>query len=126
MLVSNERYPLTKSVRAELPADTSTANGQSFTGFIDDAFRADVSERPVGTATISPGEKLTQFLLTQSIQAMLPKDETHTGMGFAGDVWRGMLAEKLSETLAHAIGSLVPEPGGAEVSEAVNMREVAQ
>lgn len=126
MQVSNARHRPTMSEMAERPLVASKRDGQSFAGLIDGAPQPPVSDRPAGTAVTSQGEKLTQFLLTQSVQSMLPKDETQSGSGFAGDVWRGMLAETLSETLAHAIGSLVPEPGGAEVPDTGSLREVAQ
>lgn len=56
-----------------------------------------------GTASrLSPtGEKFETMVLQNFMQALLPEDTGSIyGKGLAGDMWRSMLAQKLSETLA--------------------------
>jgi hypothetical protein len=71
--------------------------------------------------------QLEAFVLQSFIQSMLPKSSEHTfGKGFAGDVWKSMLAEQLAGEIARsgrlglaerlAAGRSGPVAGGADAA----------
>lgn len=66
----------------------------------------------------TPAKQFEAFVLQSVISEVLPKDtEAVFGSGFAGDTWRLMLAEKLSEVLVArggiGLSSLFSAPGEA-------------
>lgn len=69
-------------------------------------------------------DPIVQFealLLQGFIEAMLPNGENYFGRGFAGDVWRSLLAEKLANGLA-ASGQLALAPRSAIESGSAGTR----
>ena len=56
---------------------------------------------PVPSRAQSAGTKLESVVLTEFIGAMLPKDAPAAfGQGYAGDMWRSMLAERVADQIA--------------------------
>jgi peptidoglycan hydrolase FlgJ len=104
----------------------------SFASFLDGARRERIVERPFDPATarvvmhnrealaasglrerMSPAEPYRQFeafVLQSFVETMLPKDaESVFGSGTAGEVWKGMLAEKIGAELAASGGIGIAE-----------------
>ena len=70
---------------------------------------APLSQRPGSTvsplSSLSPAKKAQRMLesafLTQFIEEMLPKDAPEAfGQGYAGDMWRSMLAQRVADQVA--------------------------
>lgn len=86
---------------------SATANAQSFGPRFEDVLAKELSSAKaadnVGTsqATAETFKKFEAFVLQTFIQEMMPENtESVFGKGFAGDVWKSMLAEKMAEVVA--------------------------
>jgi peptidoglycan hydrolase FlgJ len=59
---------------------------------------------------MTPHQQFEAFVLRSFVETMLPKDaEAVFGSGTAGDVWKGMLAEKIGDELARSGGIGIAE-----------------
>jgi Rod binding domain-containing protein len=93
------------AANSKAPADKGSSSGP------EDAISAPASSATPGTkATVAPKSsggltdvfnQLEAFIMQTFIQSMLPKDAPAVyGKGTAGDVWKGMLAEKMGNEVA--------------------------
>ena len=56
---------------------------------------------PAASRAQTAQTKLESVILTQFVQEMLPKDaQSVYGQGYAGDMWRSMLAERVADQMA--------------------------
>jgi peptidoglycan hydrolase FlgJ len=98
---------MSKAANADLEASTWRAS-VSTEGAAPSAGRLAAAPGPSGAARQGrPGPdafaQLEAFVLQTFIQSMLPKNATHVfGKGTAGEVWKSMLAEKLSGEIARS------------------------
>ncbi|HSP25420.1 MAG TPA: rod-binding protein, partial [Saliniramus sp.] len=59
---------------------------------------------------MNPYQQFEAFVLRSFVETMLPKDaESVFGSGTAGDVWKGMLAEKIGDEIARSGGIGIAE-----------------
>jgi len=107
-------------------------DASAFASLVEGAGRGRAPERPFDPATamvtlrnrqtlaagglrdtlspMRPYQKFEAFVLQSFVEAMLPKDaQSVFGSGTAGDVWKGMLAEK--------IGAEIAQSGGIGIAE---------
>lgn len=101
-------HQLTNLLSKPQPA---TANAQSSGTRFEDTLAEELrSAKPsdntdINSASAEPFKKFEAFVLQTFIQEMMPEDtESVYGKGFAGDVWKSMLAEKLAEVVAKSGG----------------------
>jgi Rod binding domain-containing protein len=102
------------AVAQKLEALSAQGGGspQDFAAALDAASAApaaDARARVAGAALVRNNraeqapQKLEALVLTQFINEMLPKDTPNAyGQGFAGDMWRSMLAEKVADQIARS------------------------
>ena len=86
------------ALAANRAAAAVQATGSGFTERLS-AFRADAGERP--DAVPKSYQHFEAMVLQTFIQNMLPKNtESVYGKGMAGDMWKSLMAEQLSKSMA--------------------------
>jgi Rod binding domain-containing protein len=83
----------------------SATSAQDFASTLDLVSAPKTAPTPPRAAPISRAKtaetKLESVVLTQFVQEMLPKDaQSVFGQGYAGDMWRSMLAERVADQMA--------------------------
>lgn len=94
-----------EAARARLAAGASAVKGQSFT--VGDIPTASLTPAPrlEAAGDKKPFQRFEAMVLQNFIDTMLPSNaDSAYGGGMAGDMWRGLLAEKLAGAMAQRGG----------------------
>ncbi|MCG6121767.1 MAG: rod-binding protein [Microvirga sp.] len=94
-------------------------------GHAADSGPAGGAPRVAETRALTPHQQFEAFVLRNFVETMLPDDSSAAfGSGTAGDIWKGMLADKIADEMARAGGIGIAEQlarshpdGGAERGE---------
>lgn len=93
-----------EAARAALAKRAGAADGGGSTFSVGEM----AASRGAGTAEADPSENYRRFeamVLQTFIQTMMPKDtQSVYGKGFAGDMWKSQLAERLADVMAERGG----------------------
>ena len=86
-------------------ANQGADSPQDFASALDAVRPPTSAPAPPRAAPVSRAQtaqtKLESVILTQFVQEMLPKDaQSVYGQGYAGDMWRSMLAERVADQMA--------------------------
>lgn len=114
-------HQLTNLLTKSQPA---TANAQSSEARFEDVLAEEIrSAKPsdgegIDSAKAESFKTFEAFVLQTFIQELMPENtESVFGKGFAGDVWKSMLAEKLAEVVA--------KNGGVGIADLLEQRTQA-
>ncbi|MDL2404836.1 rod-binding protein [Rhizobium calliandrae] len=111
--------------RAAFAATSLAENGNGFASTVDAlnsaATRAGLSNANTHTAATKVPQvyhKFEAMVLQNFVKNMLPNSETLYGKGSAGEIWKGMMAEQLGNTLA--------KNGGVGIAEKMYQEQVSK
>lgn len=91
-----------EAARAKLASGARAADGESFSL---GAMPAASAQKRVEASQQKPFQRFEAMVLQNFIESMLPKgNETAFGAGMAGDMWKGLMAEKLSAVMSERGG----------------------
>ena len=109
--------------RAAFAATSLAENGNGFGATVDamnsaatQAGLANANTHVAGTKVPQPYRKFEAMVLQNFVKNMLPSSETLYGKGSAGEIWKGMMAEQLGNTLA--------KNGGVGIAEKMYQEQV--
>ena len=93
--------------RAAFAATSLAENGQGFGASVDalnsaatQAGLANANTHAAGTKVPQAYRKFESMVLQNFVKNMLPSSETLYGKGSAGEIWKGMMAEQLGDTIS--------------------------
>lgn len=111
--------------RAAFAATSLAENGNGFASTVDILNRAgtqaglgNANERTTAPKVPPAYHKFEAMVLQNFVKNMLPNSETLYGKGSAGEIWKGMMAEQLGNTLA--------KNGGVGIAEKMYQEQLSK